>query len=77
MDYGKIFAQNMREARKAVGMSQESLAGKCGITRNNIGTIERGEQSPRLETMTAIANALEVTLPELLTMKDLQKSASS
>lgn len=77
MDYGKIFALNMREARKSLGMSQEDLGDKCGISRNNVGAIERGEQSPRLDNMAAIAKALGIALPELLTKNDLNKPASS
>lgn len=75
MDYGKIFAKNMRAARLSLGMSQEVLGDECELTRNHIGTIERGEHSPRLETMAAIAKALGVSLPELLTKKDLKQRA--
>jgi len=76
MDYAKIFASNMRKARHSIGMSQEELGEACELTRNHIGTIERGEHSPRLETMAAIAKALGILLPDML-KSDMKKPASS
>ena len=66
MDYGKIFAQNMRRIRLAKGLSQEDLGETSGLTRNYIGNIERRENSPSLQSMEAIADALRVSLLDLL-----------
>jgi len=67
MRLDKIFATNMRTRRKALGLSQEALGEHCDLTRNHIGTIERGEHSPTLRTMEAIAVALELSVLDLLT----------
>jgi len=75
MDYGKIFAQNMRRIRLAKGFSQDELGEQCGLTRNYIGNVERRENSPSLHSMEAIADALGVNLPELLAQKDKNKPA--
>ena len=66
MKFGKIFAQNMKRIRLAKGFSQDELGAQCGLTRNYIGNIERQENSPSLQSMEAIADALGVSLLELL-----------
>lgn len=67
MDYGKIFAQNMRRVRLGKDFSQDELAEQSGLTRNYIGNVERRENSPSLHSMEAISAALGVSLLELLT----------
>ena len=47
------------------GYSQEQFAFKCDVDRTYIGTIERGEKSPTLNTIVKIANALGITKSEL------------
>lgn len=59
--FGKRVAQLRREA----GYSQELFAFKCEVDRTYIGTIERGEKSPTLNTIAKIANALGITKSEL------------
>jgi len=66
MDYGKIFAKNMRRIRLEKGYSQDELGDQCGLTRNYIGNIERQENSPSLQSMESIADALNVSLLDLL-----------
>lgn len=66
MSYSKIFAKNVRRIRLAKGFSQEELADQSGLTRNYIGNIERRENSPSLKAMEAVADALGVSLLELL-----------
>lgn len=75
MKYGKIFAQNMKRIRQAKGFSQEELGGQCGLTRNYIGNIERRENSPSLQSMEAVADALGVSLLELLEPSGQKKPA--
>ena len=69
MDYGKIFASNMRRIRREKGLSQDELGDQCGLTRNYIGNVERRENSPSLQSMEAIAQALEVSLLDMLALK--------
>ena len=66
MELKKIFARNVRKARKASGMSQEELGDEAGLTRNYIGMIERCETSASLDAVQAIADALDVSAPTLL-----------
>ena len=61
----KKFGERVRELRRAKGLSQEELAFRSGIHRNYIGGVERAERNPCLKNINAIAEALEVTLPDL------------
>lgn len=46
-------------------MTQNYLADISGISQPTIGVIERGENSPSIDTVAAIANALEIELYKL------------
>lgn len=59
------FGKRVSELRKAAGYSQEQFAFKCGVDRTYIGTIERGEKSPTLNTIAKLASALNISLPDL------------
>ena len=47
-------------------ISQEKLAEFADVNRNTIGTIERGEISPTIETLYKIATALNIELHDLV-----------
>lgn len=55
------------------GFSQEELGGQSGLTRNYIGNVERRENSPSLQSMEAIASALDVSLLDLLSANKTEK----
>ena len=57
---------NIRKYRKAKGLTQNELAEIIGSSQHRIANYERGIREPRLSTIEAIANALDVTVPELL-----------
>lgn len=56
----------IRQLRQATGMTQEELAAGAGIGRVTLVRIERGEQSPRYDTLVALAAALGRPLAALL-----------
>ena len=51
----------VRARRKAMQMSQESLADLAGIDRSHMGRIERGERKVTILNLARIAAALEVS----------------
>jgi transcriptional regulator with XRE-family HTH domain len=55
----------LRAARKARGLSQESLADAAGIDRSHMGKIERGERNVSVLNLIRIATALG-SLPSYL-----------
>lgn len=60
------FGARVRAVRHARGMSQADLAARVGVSANHLGVIERGEKSPTLETVEAIAVALDLAVAELV-----------
>lgn len=65
-DIIKKFGNRVRDLRKQRNLSQEDLAEKAGLHRTYIGMIERGEKNITLINIEKIANALEVSIKELL-----------
>jgi len=64
MELRKLFGNRLRILRKAKGLSQEALAEMADTHSTYIGVIERGEQSPTLETIGKIARALDIKIKE-------------
>ena len=62
----EIFARNLRKFRERVNLSQEELAAKCGLDRTYIGTLERKEKTPTITTVEKCANALGISIVNLL-----------
>ena len=56
----------IRVARLDKKISQEKLAEFADLNKNTIGTIERGEISPTIETLYKIASALDIELHDLV-----------
>lgn len=56
----------IRSLREAARMTQEELSSRAGIGRVTLVRIEKGEQSPRYETLVALSRALGIPLAELL-----------
>jgi transcriptional regulator with XRE-family HTH domain len=49
-----------------LGLSQEELAGRAGLHRTYIGSIERGERNLAVGNLFALADALKVDVAGLL-----------
>ena len=52
----------IRIARRAMGLKQEELAERAGLSRKTVQRIERSAIDPRLSTVTLIARALGMEL---------------
>ena len=57
--------RNIRQARLRQGYSQDDFAGRCGLHRTYIGSVERGERNVSVLNLWKIANALDVSIGEL------------
>ena len=62
----EIVGMNLRRIRKERGLSQEDFAEVCGLHRNYLGAIERGERNITLDILSKIAVAIEISPEELL-----------
>ena len=65
MDYTLLGAA-IRKKRTERGWKIAILADKAGVSEDFIGKIERATDIPSLQTVVAIANALEVSVDSLL-----------
>ncbi|QDU26730.1 anaerobic benzoate catabolism transcriptional regulator [Anatilimnocola aggregata] len=60
------FGQRVRSLRTAKGLSQEDFAHECQLDRTYMGGIERGERNVALRNIERIANALGISIAELM-----------
>ncbi len=60
------FGIHLRNIRLKKNLSQVELAYKGGFDRNYIGMLERGERNPSLKNLKRLADALDMSLSELL-----------
>lgn len=65
LDYVSI-GMRIRKARKEKGLSQDSLAKKCGICLSYMGHIERGTRCMSLETFANICKILDAEADSIL-----------
>lgn len=61
---------NVRSLRQASGLSQEAFSDKCGFARSYMSRIERGISNPSIDALEILADALEVTVSDLLDKPD-------
>jgi transcriptional regulator with XRE-family HTH domain len=64
-DFYKNLGKNIKIRRKELGLTQQELADKMGISLNFIGKIEVAFSKPSLDTLIYIANVLETTVSDL------------
>ena len=55
----------LKAARAAMDMSQEQLADACGVSRQTISAIEKGDYNPTINLCIAICKVLGKTLDDL------------
>ena len=69
------FGEQLRRAREAKGMTQQSLAEQLYVTRQSVSRWECGDRYPDLLTTKKISRILEVSLDDLLSGKEMTKVA--
>lgn len=67
------FGEQLRKAREEKGMTQQTLAEQLFVTRQAVSKWECGERYPDLPTTKKISEALDVSLDDLLSGKDMNK----
>ncbi len=60
----------LKAARAGMDLSQEDLAKKCGVSRQTISAIEKGDYNPTINLCIAICKVLNKTLDELFWEED-------
>ena len=56
---------HVRALRKELGLSQEELGKRCGVSRQTINAIEKGDYNPTIRLCISLCRALGKTLDEL------------
>lgn len=72
----KKFVFNLKEIRKTKMISQTELAKILGVSSQAVQQFENGQRVPSLERAVEIAQALEVTLDELIEFRRIQTEIS-
>lgn len=60
------FGENLRRVRRRECLSQEQLAARASLHRTEIGLLEHGERTCRIDTLIQLAGAMAVRPGELL-----------
>ena len=55
----------IRSRRRELGLSQEELAKKCGVSRQTVNAIENNKYDPTLSLAFSLAKDLQLTVDEL------------
>ena len=62
--------ENIKEARKAIGLTQKDLADMIDVSQKDISRWETGARTPSVEGVIKICKALNVSADKLLGLKD-------
>ncbi|HMP81247.1 MAG TPA: helix-turn-helix transcriptional regulator [Verrucomicrobiota bacterium] len=62
----RLLGDAIRSVRRHAGVSQEKLAEKAGLSTVFISRVERGKESPTLDSLVKIARALGVQVRDLV-----------
>lgn len=66
-DIHEIIVENLKTGMYYRGLSRGKLAKEAGITYRQMSNILLQRATPRVTTLQKLAEALEITLPQLLT----------
>ena len=61
----KNIGKNIKKRRKELGLTQQELADRLGISLNFMGKIEVAFSKPSLDTLIDMAEKMETTVSEL------------
>lgn len=77
LNLNAAFGTVLARLRRDRGWTQEFLSFECNLTRNYISMLERGQQSPTLNTIAKLAAALRVDEEEFIkmTFDELRKAS--
>jgi transcriptional regulator with XRE-family HTH domain len=62
--------ENVRKIRELKGFSQQNLADEIKVDQKTISRIEKGELSPKFETLVNISKVLSINISQLLAFNE-------
>ena len=69
----RSFGRHVRSLRRARGLTQQSLAARCGLSTDTIRRLEHGSFSPSLDTLQKLCNGLDLMLSTLFESFELRR----
>ena len=63
----EFVGERLREVRERKGLSQDAAGTAAGLSANFVGSLERGEKAPSLETLVALASVYRVDVADFVT----------
>lgn len=69
-----VFGLVLRRIRRERDLSQEALAASAGLARNHVSELERARRDPSLATIVQLADALNMTMAELMRRFDEERA---
>lgn len=73
MDIKSKIGQRIKELRKRLELSQESLAYKAEVDRTYVTDVENGRRNVSVEILERLIKALEVSVFEFFNSKEFKK----
>lgn len=65
-----VRTSNLKQVRKAAGLTQAQLAQSTGVSRQTIIATERGDYAPSVYLALRIAQSLETTVEEIFSLQE-------
>ncbi|MGV1049916.1 MAG: helix-turn-helix domain-containing protein [Solirubrobacterales bacterium] len=65
-DLGRRLGAILRRQRQRAGLSQEELGVRAGLHRTAVGQLERGERTPRADSVIRLAGSMGIPAGDLL-----------
>jgi transcriptional regulator with XRE-family HTH domain len=73
----QIFAYNIQQKRRLLGLTQDALAEKLGIGQQSLSRMERGIIAPKFERLSDIASVLHCSVAELFVNDSMPENSES
>lgn len=73
--YNQIFFTNVLRLLDELGISKNELSDRAGMSVSFLSDLTNGKANPSLKIMESIAKALDVALPALLEITDLDQES--
>ena len=73
MDIKLKIGQRIKELRKQLGLSQESLAYKSEVDRTYVTDVENGRRNVSVEILDRLIKALDISITEFFNAKEFKK----
>jgi len=73
MDIKLKIGQRIREIRKVLNISQETLAYKAEVDRTYVTDIENGRRNVSMEILERLISALDISFTEFFNTKEFKK----